>query len=579
MALVLDVHHDDIQIWIEDSDRWREANVQYALHHMPWWENRLSHYVVKWHDLYLIQEKLLALGFELRVTEAFNARWQKFHQHLLNNNSGITLVGQKQLREYQHRAILFLMPRHGAHLKLPPGVGKTLCAVAAGFEKMRNGQHDHAIVLCPAAVKKNWLREISSNLPPPYNSAAVVEDTDTDIIWTRPVRWHIVSFAKAIKELEYLRTIISSWQKLLLVVDEGHFVSNNKRYVKGRGKQKVQRTETAQQIARWATGTILLTAQKIHKNARWYEMYQTIDPTFFHNEKNFFGRYITVSGGLFPEIIGNLNEDELAKKLPMLTLEYKKEELLPELPPLTFEDRWIELSETERKRYNQLIATGLFEESTRSTDRRGVIANPLTIMMNIRRYLGSPSLINTAWSVGSSKLAELTRILEGNEDKVVIFSQFSDMCKIIVSVLGEENCMLYAENARNDLWHEWLLRDKEKYFVMTAKGATGIDLHGMMIEKYGKQVWKNGAQTLIMFDELLDPGDNEQVHNRIHRYIDDKSIMSKWSAHVITLRCAKTFEEHLYEELENKTAIAEKLMSGQISYSELKSWMTRKNSG
>jgi SNF2 family DNA or RNA helicase len=579
MPLRLDVQGNDIQIWVEDCERWREANVVYALNFMPWWENRITHYVVKWYDLYLLQHGLTQLGFQLSVTERFNQKWQEWHRHLFEPTSQIRLVGKKQLRDYQHRAVLFSRARAGSHIGLPQGVGKTLCAVASGYDKMLRGIHDHVIVLCPATVKKNWMREVSSNLPAPFNSVAVVEDSDTEQIWHRPVKWHVMSLAKASIEIEQLSKIVHWWHKLLLIVDEGHFVSNNSRHVKGKGKQKVKRTASAQQIARWATGTILLTGQKIHKNERWYEMYQTIDPNFFHTQQNFFGRYITVSAGPFPEVIGNLNEEEIARKLPLLTLSYKKEDILPELPPLTFEDRWIDLNDVESKRYKQSIVAGLFEQDNRDTDRRGIIANPLTIMLNMRRYLDSPSLINSAWAKKSSKLSALKELLIGNEDKVVIFSQFSEMCKIIVEELGEENCFLYAENAPLDMWHEWLLQDEKKYFVMTTKGAAGIDLHGIMVERDGKHVWRAGAQTLIMYDELLDPGDNEQVHNRIHRLIDDASAMAKWSAHVITLRCSKTFEEHLYEELEAKTETAKRLMSGQISYAELKRWMMQKNSG
>jgi hypothetical protein len=575
MTLTIDVDRDYCTLVVGQEDAHLEPNVVYALQNIPWFERREDKYIFAWYDIMLAKTNLERLHFNLALTPEAYDKLMRWHVHLAEDNSGVRFIGQDQLRPFQHRDVLFCRNRASAWIGHDMGVGKTYSALGAALDKFQRGVIDHVILVCPGGAKKKWARAISKNLPAPYNSVVIVEGTETPQLWMHKAAWHILTYAKARTEKDVLAELFGQfgnlWSKGLLIGDELHRVQNEARYIKGKGRTKVKQTDALQQFARWSIGTIATTGQKITNMEKLFTMMDSIDARFFRNWSEFSQRYLSYDVFIPGRVLGVMKAEEIAQKLPMIKNAYTKSDVFPDLDPVEFEDRWIELTDKEMKLYRQYVKQGFFEHGTESTDRRGLFQNSLTINTAARRFLDCPALINEKWPKTSSKMKELMMLLDGNDQKVVIFSQWKETAEMIAKQLGEENCYLYVGGSKDDLWVDYLLQNKKKYFVMNTKGKEAIDLHGIADPKTGE--WRYGASVLVMFDELADPGDNDQIAGRIHRFIDNAEIMSKWRATVIRLRCLNTCEEHIVKLQDERRDFAGKLSKNQISFQDLQRLM------
>jgi hypothetical protein len=575
MTLLIDVDRDYCTLTVGSEDSHLEPNVVYALQNIPWFERRGEKYFFSWYDIMLAKANLDTLQFTTMLTQAAHDKLMDWHRYLYESDSGIRLAGTDQLRPFQHRDVLYCRHRPSAWIGHEMGVGKTYSALGASLDKFQRDVIDHVILVCPGGAKRKWAKAVSKNLPAPFNSVVIVEGTDSQQLWMQKASWHILTYAKARTEKDVLAEMFHQygnlWDKSLLIGDELHRVQNEARYIKGKGRTKVKQTDALQQFARWSVGTIATTGQKITNLEKLFTMMDSIDPRFFRNWSEFSQRYLSYDVFISGRIVGTMKQEELAKKLPMIKNAYAKSDVFPDLDPIEFEDRWIELTDRELKLYRQYVKKGFFEQGTESTDRRGMAQNSLTINTAARRFLDCPALINESWPKQSSKMNELLMLLDGNDQKVAIFSQWKETCQMIVDQLGEDNCYMYVGGAKDDLWMDYLRQSKKKYFVFNTKGKEAIDLHGIRNEETGE--WIYGASVLVMFDELADPGDNDQIAGRIHRFIDDEEIMSKWRATVIRLRCMNTVEEHIVKMQEERRDFAEKLAKNQISFQELERLM------
>jgi hypothetical protein len=575
MTLLIDVDGSHCTLTVGQEDKHLEPNVVYALQNTPWYEKRGELYYFSWYDIMLVKQRLEQLQFQISVTQQAHEKLLDWFRFLSEEDSGIRFISDHQLKNFQHKDVLYCRPRSSAWIGHDMGVGKTYSALGAAYDKFQRGVIDHVLLVAPGGAKKKWAKTISRNLPAPYNSVVVVEGTETEQLWTQKAAWHVLTYAKARTEKDVLKQLFEQfgnlWQRNLLVGDELHRVANEIRYVKGKGRTKVKQTDALQQFARWSVGTIATTGQKISDMSKLYTMMMTIDERFFRSWTEFSQRYLSFDLFIRGKVNGVMREDEIAAKLPMIKNAYSKADVYPDLDPIEFEDRWIELSDREMKLYKQYVKKGFFEQGTEKTDRRGIVQNSLTISTAARRFLDCPALINKSWPKVSSKMKELKMLLDGNDQKVVIFSQWKETCEIVADQLGEDDCYLYVGGAKDDLWVEYLLQNKKKYFVMNTKGKEAIDLHGIEHPKTGE--WIDGASVMVMYDELADPGDNDQVHGRIHRYINDEEIMKNWRATVIRLRCLRTCEEHIVKLQEERADFAASLAKNQISFQDLEQLM------
>jgi SWI/SNF-related matrix-associated actin-dependent regulator 1 of chromatin subfamily A len=123
----------------------------------------------------------------------------------------------KGVNLFPHQAdgVAFLLSKRRAILADDMGLGKTRQAIAAMEVGAPTGP---ILIVCPAALKLNWRREIRMIFP-----EALTEVVGFDSQAVKDARWIIVNYDLLKKHAEMLRAI--GWAGVIL--DEAHFIKNN----------------------------------------------------------------------------------------------------------------------------------------------------------------------------------------------------------------------------------------------------------------------------------------------------------------------------------------------------------------
>ncbi|MEU6745496.1 SNF2-related protein [Spirillospora sp. NPDC046719] len=283
------------------------------------------------------------------------------------------------LRGYQSFGARFALVQRKVIIGDEMGLGKTVEALAVLAHLRANGDH-HSIVVCPAAVVTNWVREISSksSLRPhrvhgPGREAAARN-------WARNGGVAVTTF----ETLGWFEDQIRAVKDLgCAVVDEAHYIKN----------PTALRTRRTRRVLDAADRTILLTGTPLENR---------IDE--FRNLVSY----------LRPDLI--VDADELApgrfrKQVAPAYLRRNQEDVLTELPELVEVDEWLPLSREDFLAYRTAVAAGKF--------------------MAMRQA----AMLQGANSEKVRRLVEIVEEAEDNGRRVIVFSHFRDVLDHVVRAL------------------------------------------------------------------------------------------------------------------------------------------------
>ncbi|KFC50202.1 hypothetical protein GY12_21595, partial [Micrococcus luteus] len=125
------------------------------------------------------------------------------------------------LRGYQHFAARFAVVQHKVLIGDEMGLGKTVEALAAVTHLAAQGE-THFLVICPAAVLPNWLREVERHTT---LRTERIHGTGRDVA---ALQWHALG-GVAVTTFDTLRAMgrpISETPLSLVIVDEAQYVKN-----------------------------------------------------------------------------------------------------------------------------------------------------------------------------------------------------------------------------------------------------------------------------------------------------------------------------------------------------------------
>jgi len=230
-----------------------------------------------------------------------------------------------QLYDYQKAGRDFLAGRRTALLADDPRLGKTVQTIHALDAAMVL----KVLIVAPAGVTENWRREVQK---------------------LRRGDWSafITSYEKAAGS-DYARLLAQEWD--VLVIDEAHMAKSitAKRTVAlyGKGAECGPDALASRAAQVWIlTGTPMLNhagemfthLRALHPEAVMSE--RTGRPWTIHQFEQAYCRFKATGFG--NKIVGSKNEDKLHAKLQGFMLRRRKADVLKHLPPLEFEDLWIE---------------------------------------------------------------------------------------------------------------------------------------------------------------------------------------------------------------------------------------------
>ncbi|MFG3159347.1 DEAD/DEAH box helicase [Streptomyces sp. NPDC048232] len=298
------------------------------------------------------------------------------------------------LRGYQAFGARFALARRRVILGDEMGLGKTIQAIAA-LAHLAAGGHTHFLVVCPASVLVNWTREIEARSTLPVRPLHGPDRQDAFADWRERGGVAVTTF-------DSLRGFPDPGgddgpdgagpggppAPAMLVVDEAHSVKN-------------PQALRSQAVDRWAgrcEHVLFMTGTPMENRvAEFRNLVRMLDPALADRLEDGTGLTGSVA---------------FRKAVAPVYLRRNQEDVLTELPSLQHTDEWEELSAADEDAYREAVREGNFMAM-----RRAAYARPEK-------------------SAKLGRLREIVREAGENGLKVVVFSNFRDVLRVVEDALG-----------------------------------------------------------------------------------------------------------------------------------------------
>ncbi|MDN3504552.1 MAG: DEAD/DEAH box helicase [Rhabdochlamydiaceae bacterium] len=468
---------------------------------------------------------------------------EQFNNPRLDSLEKPNLTGFKSdLRPYQELGVKWLWHLYLNHLSGiladEMGLGKTHQAMGIIASVMNHNRLDNVkfFVVCPTSVVYHWEALLAKFLPEAkvrlyYGTSRKLEVyDDCDIFLT--------SYGT-------LRTDIVKIKKLpfeVAIFDEMQSAKNKHSQI----HKSLKALKSKMKLG--------LTGTPIENDI--FELKALFDillPQFFPSDEKFKAMFFTP-----PEQVHDSSRTMLLNKLinPFI-LRRKKSEVLQDLPEKIEEIAHIEMSEEQRKIYNDIFTKGFAEiEDLENNQESQLSLHVFALINKLKQVCDHPAVLTksphtyTEHVSGKFELfKELLREARESGQKVVVFTQYLDMMRIM-SLYLESMDIGYATihgGTRNRKGEVERFRDNPECEVFIASlqaGGVGIDLIS--------------ASVVIHYDRWWNAAKENQATDRVHRYGQTRGVQ------VFKMVSKHTIEEHIHQMIEKKKG----LMQSVVGYDD-----------
>jgi superfamily II DNA or RNA helicase len=397
------------------------------------------------------------------------------------------------LRGYQEFGARFALAGRRVLLGDEMGCGKTVEAIAALAHLRAEGER-HFLVVCPASVLINWMREVRGHSSLRSYRLHGDERDENLLAWAKGGGVGITTF-ETVRSLP----LPGRPRVAMLVVDEAHYIKNP-----GALRSKALR-EWTRRIDRvlFLTGTPMENRVQEFRNLVGYLQPGLVD---------------SVDG--IDAITGS---KAFRRAVAPTYLRRNQEDVLTELPELTRIDEWEEFGPHDFAAYRQAVEARNFMAMRRAAYAAGTAR-------------------------GSAKLRRLIEIVDEAREsgrKVVVFSHFRDVLDIVCAALGER---APGERALGPLNGSMPSQRRQELVDQFAK-AHGHAVLVSQIQAGGVGINMQAASVVILCEPQVKPTLETQAIARAHRLGQVQKVQ------VHRLLVADSVDERMLELLEGKTAL------------------------
>lgn len=442
------------------------------------------------------------------------ARRKQLDEIRVKEDTDIVIPGLKlNLFPYQRVGVEFIERAGGrAMIADSMGLGKTVQAIA--YAHLKNHK---TLIVCPKSVVINWRREIEK----------FVGKKST--IWTSSTKdgridsqYHIINYEAIQKRWPELRKLECD----LLVCDEATYIKNRKtirtKSLLGDGKQKRKYPGIKTKEVLFLTGTPVL-----NRPVEAFSLLNFIDPQRFNNFFQFTQKY----GGWQGSNPRNL--DDLHDRTKDLVIRRLKKDILTELPKKQRNDLYVELSDVEKKEYNNLLKK-LF--------RKWRVAGKPTIgeMPEIQKYLISKKM---------PRLHEMIDELLEQDRGVLIYCCYVDPLKELQLHYGDRAALLHGQLNP---------KERQKSIDRLSKGDAKVGLFSIGAGAMGIDGLQHSIDTVIFLDQYWVPSVHEQAEDRLYRIGQTNQVSAYY------MICESTIDEQMRMLLSEKQRIVDEIVDGSL---------------
>ncbi len=439
---------------------------------------------------------------------------------------GLSLRGY-QKRGYEWMYALDRM-RMGGVLADDMGLGKTVQVIALLQTNREKGRT--SLVVAPTSLTYNWLSEICRFAP--ELSAVILNGTAAQrTVMIRHIAEYgdvdvaITSYPLIRRDVELLKEI----QFRFLILDEAQNIKNA-------GSVAAQAAKQLKGDTRFAlTGTPMENGV-----GELWSIFDFVLPGYLPGYNSFLRKYQD----------GENAADLLRRIRPFLTRRLKQEVLeeLPDKMEITMKAQMTPEQERIYRAALERLRPRIRELLEQGVDRSRM--EVLSAITELREICCHPSLVMNEYRGGSGKedlLLEILPEMIGNGRRILLFSQFTSMLKLLRTRLEENGfSTMYLDgdtpaDERLALAERFNGGEAQIFLISLRAGGYGLNL--------------TGADLVIHYDPWWNPATEEQATDRAHRIGQQKKVQ------VIRLVTGESIEEQVVELGSRKKALFERLIT------------------
>lgn len=451
---------------------------------------------------------------------------------------------QADLRPYQVTGYKWLrtLAEHelGGILADDMGLGKTLQSIvfiaSAILENKKQASKPHCLIVCPTSLTYNWLDEIENFAP--FIRSTVVSGSPQE---RKEIIEKYKNYDVLITSYPLIRRDISTYETIdfhTVIIDEAQFIKNDASL----NAKSVKRLRAKHRFA--LTGTPIENSL-----SELWSIFDFIMPGYLHSHSRFVEVY---EKPILKEDKEAL--EDLHQHIAPFILRRMKKDVLTELPDKYESKILTDLSEEQKKIYLSYLENIRSEIHT-ELSQGGLDKSRMKILAaltRLRQICCHPSTFLENYQGGSGKLDLLMELIPealANEHRILVFSQFTSMLRIIEEELKDMNIpYFYLEGStptedRNEYVKRFNNGEGQVFLISLKAGGTGLNLIG--------------ADTVIHYDPWWNPAVEEQATDRVYRIGQQNKV------HVLKLITKGTIEEKIFKLQRKKKDLSDSVISSK----------------
>jgi len=447
-----------------------------------------------------------------------------------------------KLREYQRSGFAWLWQLHENQmtgiLADDMGLGKTVQALALLTKAKEEEGDAPSLIVCPTSVLSVWRQEVKKWAP-------------TLTVMT----WHGADRAESRRLLKKADIIVTTYAILRRDIEE---------LSKIRFRYAI--LDEAQYIKNWAT-TTAKSAKQLKADHRLalsgtpvenhlidlWAIFDFLAPGFLGKLSDFQKNYVRPIEDHDLKVL-----EALRARIRPFVMRRKKEDVASELPPKTEQTLFVQFGKSQLGLYNRILKAAKAEIQGR-VEEVGLEKSQMTILAALTRLrqvccdprlLGLPDASALPASAKLDAFKELMADAVGSGRKVLVFSQFVEMQKLLGDALTELKI--------DYLWLHGGTKNREE-LVTQFQSKSGPPVFLISLKAGGSGLTLTEADTVVHFDPWWNPAVEDQATDRAHRIGQDKPVM------VYRLVVEDTVEQKMVELGARKREVAESALGRDVT--------------
>ncbi len=408
------------------------------------------------------------------------------------------------LRPYQWEGVRFLLDKGAGLLADEMGLGKTVQVAVALSMKLKTGRRRRSLVVVPATLRLNWARELARWAPDISVGVVRGGTEDRRAYYMLPYNVLIASYEQI--RADFLRSSNTA-EYDVVVLDEAQRIKN-------------ANSETA------------LACRVLRRDASW-----ALTGTPLENRvRDLVGVYRFVCPGL---LTSAMSRPEMHSAMQPFFLRRRKYDVLHQLPPIQFQDVYVELEGQQKQAYDALW------ENRINLTHRGGSNNFTSSMLALITRLKQVCNFHPA-SGESSKRDALGLIIDGlvsADHKLLVFSQYVKTLRWLAQEI--------AGTVTIDIIHGGLPESDKDRAVSRFNNKPGPRVLLVSLKAGGVGLNLGEASHVVLFDRWWNPAVEEQAIHRAHRFERERVL------HVYRFLVADSIEDRISTILGEKRELFE----------------------